>query len=693
MKDFRAPDIRNFAVLGHASTGKTVLCDAMLATAGKLGRVGQIENGSTVSDYHPNEKEHQISIHATLLTTDWLERRLNAIDTPGSPDFISEPLSALRVADLALIVVSPTNGVEVGTDEVWHAAEKTGIPKFITVNQLDKEHTRFDEIIEELRENYGTRIFPIMVPVDAGPGFHTVLDVMRNKVLEYATDGSGKYTEKTPEGALAEKVGDLHRQLIEAVAESDDALMEKFFETETLTEDELREHVHDALLQGLIVPVFATSGTANVGLARMMDFIAKYGASPADRSKVEAADPDGNPVEISIDDKETSLFVFKTMNEQHVGLMSFFRVYSGDVKTGQDLLNTSTGETERLGQIYRVNGSHREQVDCLHAGDIGAVVKLRSTHTGNTLCDPARKVVLPPTEFPPPNTHGALLAKSKADLNKLGEGLSALHEEDPTFQHRYDDTIGQTIISGQGEIQLQVAAEELKRRYNVEVELVEPRVPYRETIRGRGESKYRHKKQTGGAGQFAEVWMRIETLPRDSGVEFTNSLVGNNVDRVFVPSVEKGVNAACTEGVVAGYPVTDVKVDFYDGKQHPVDSKDIAFQIAGKAAFKEAFRNAKPCLLEPIMSLEITVPEDAVGSIMADISGRRGQVMGIDSEGRFSVVKAQVPQSELYKYSSNLRALTGGRGRHRESFSHYEQLPGDLEQKVIAASKKTDEEV
>jgi elongation factor G len=692
MKDFLAPNIRNFAVLGHASTGKTVLCDAMLATAGKIGRVGQIENGTTVSDYHADEKERQISIHTTVLTTDWLDRELNMIDCPGSPDFISEPLSALRVSDLALIVVSPTNGVEVGTDEVWHAAEKAGIPKFLVVNQLDKEHARFDEIVDEFREHYGTRIFPMMSPVDAGPGFRSVLDVMRNKVVTYAEDGSGKYEEKEPEGDLAEKVGALHRQLIEAVAESDDALMEKFFETETLTEDELREHVHDALLQGLIVPVFATAGAANVGVARMMDFIAKYGASPADHAKSKAQTLGGEPVEISLEDKDAALLVFKTMNEQHVGITSYFRVYSGNIKTGGELFNATTEENERLGQLYRINGSQREQVDSLHAGDIGAVVKLRNTHTGNTLCSASRKVVLPPTEFPPPNTHGALLAKSKADLNKLGEGLAALHEEDPTFQHRYDDTIGQSIISGQGEIQLQVAAAELKRRYNVEVELIEPRVPYRETIRGRGESKYRHKKQTGGAGQFAEVWMRIEPLPRDSGVEFTNSLVGSNVDRVFVASVEKGVNTATVEGVVAGYPVTDVKVDFYDGKQHPVDSKDIAFQIAGKAAFKEAFRAAKPVLLEPVMNLEIIVPEDAVGAIMADISGRRGRVMGIDSEGRFEVVKAQIPQSELYKYSSQLRALTGGRGRHRESFSHYEELPGELEQKVIAASKKTGED-
>lgn len=692
MNDFHAPDIRNLAVVGHASTGKTVLCDAILACAGRIGRIGQIANGSTVSDFHTDEKEHQISIHATAVAVEWGGKELNLIDCPGSPDFVSEPLCALRVADCALVVVSGTGGVEVGTDEVWHAAGEAGIPKVVVINQLDKEHTRFDEIVAELRDHFGGRVLPMTLPVDAGPGFHTVLDVLGGEVVGHAGDASGKPEAKAAEGRHKEQVEALRRQLIEAVAETDDALMEKFFEHDSLDEADLRSHLPEAVRQGLIVPVFATSATSNVGVSRLLDFLAQYGPSPADRPKVTAETAGGEPVEVSLDDKEAVVLVFKTMNELHVGLLSYLRVYSGELRTGGEVYNASTGEAERLGQLYRVSGSHRELVEVLRAGDIGAVVKLRNTHTGNTLCSAARKVLLPAIVFPPPNTHGALVAKSKSDLNKLGEGLAALHEEDPTFTHHYDDTIGQTIISGQGEIQLQIGAEELKRRYNVEVELAEPRVPYRETIRGKGDSKYRHKKQTGGAGQFAEVWMRIEPLPRDSGLEFAQSLVGTNVDRVFVPSVEKGVNSAAREGVVAGFPVTDVKVEFYDGKMHPVDSKDIAFQIAGKAAFKEAFRAAKPVLLEPVMSLSITVPKDAVGSIMADVSGRRGQVLGMESEGRFEVVKAQVPQSELYKYSSQLRALTGGRGRHREAFSHYQELPPDLEQKVIAQYKKKDAE-
>jgi elongation factor G len=692
MKDFRAPEIRNFAVTGHASTGKTLLCEAMLVCAGKITRPGTIEQGTTVSDFHPDEKEHHQSIHATIMTAEWLGRELNMIDCPGTPDFISEPLSALRVADSAMIVISGVNGVETGADEVWAAAGDYGIPRFLVVNMLDRERARFDEILDEAREHYGPAVFPMTLPVDAGPGFRSVLDVMRSEVITFADDCSGKYVEVPAEGALKDQVTELHRQLIDRVAESEDALLEKFFEDGTLSEEDLRAHVHAAVQKGLVVPMYAASASRNIGVSRILDFIAKFGSSPIDRATVAAKTPTGTDVDVALDDGQSVAFVFKTMHETHVGNLSFFRVYSGDVTSGSEMINVNRGETERIGQLYRVNGSAREPVPALHAGDIGAVVKLRATRGGDTLCAAARQVTLPVVDFPAPNTRGALVAKSRADLNKLGEGLSALREEDPTFEYHFDPDIGQTIVSGQGELQLHVMAEELKRRFNVEVDLVEPRVTYRATISGRGESKHRHKKQTGGAGQFAEVWMRVESLPSESGVVFTHSLVGSNVDRVFVPSVEKCVQAACTSGPYGGFPVTDVKVDFYDGKQHTVDSKDIAFQIAGKAAFNEAFLTAKPKLLEPVMELRIKVPSDAVGSVLADLSGRRGRIVGMESEGRFEVVVAQVPQAELYQYSSQLRAITAGRGRHKERFERYEDVPRDQEAKIVAEHGRKSEE-
>jgi elongation factor G len=515
-----------------------------------------------------------------------------------------------------------------------------------------------------------------------------VLDVLRSEVITYAADKSGKFTEAPATGELAERAKQLHGQLIEYIAESDDALMEKFFAQGGLSEEEARASLHAAIQKQVFVPVFCTAAESNIGVARLMDFISKYGSSPVDRPKVEAADADGNQVEVVLTSPDPVLYVFKTMSEAQFGELSFFRVYSGSVKFGSELFNTARRSTEKIGQIYLLNGKIRTSVPSLSAGDIGAVVKLKDTHTGNTLCGGKKPVALPAVEYPKPNIHASLKSNVKGEEDKVASGLAALHHEDPTFLYMVDSELHQTILSAQGELHLEVIAESLRRRYNVHVELVEPRVRYRETIKGRGDSKYRHKKQTGGAGQFAEVWMKIEPKPRDSGFEFTETLTGQNVDRSFVPSVEKGVMKACEEGILAGYRVVDVKVEFYDGKMHPVDSKDIAFQIAGYFGFKEAFEKARACLLEPIYMVEIRIPEDCMGKVMGDLSSRRGKIQGMDMESGFQLIKATVPAKELYRYSSTLRSLTGGRGVHSESFNHYEEMPREAEQKVVEESKR-----
>ena len=685
----RAPsDLRNFAILGHASAGKTLLCEAMLACAGRLGRMGSIAAGTTVSDYHASEHQHQISVHASLLNLEWMNRKFNLLDCPGYADFISEGLGALRVGDFALIVINAAHGLGVGTDAAWDYATQSGLPKMLVVNALDKPNVSFDAVLENARAHFGKNVFPLAIPLDAGPGFSRVLDVMRNEVVTYTPGGNGRYMEAPPAtGELTERVQDLHRQLIEYVAESDDTLMEKFFEKGVLAEEEFRAGLHQAIQRQVFVPLFAVSAETNVGVARLMDFIAKYGSAPTDRAEVPARDPAGIAGSVPLTQPEPAVYIFKTMNEPGVGELSLFRIFAGTVHVGDELLNTTRNVTERLGQLYVLNGAARTPVQALHAGDLGAVVKLRGTHTGDTLCSPRRPVVLPKVEYPAPNIHGALQLRSKGDEDKLAVGLATLHQEDPTFHYRVDDEIHQTIVSGQGEIQLQVIVERLLRRFNVSVELQEPRIPYRETIRGRGESRYRHKKQTGGAGQFAEVWLRIEPTPRDTGVVFTQSLVGTNVDRVFVPSVEKGIRTVCNEGVLAGFRVTDVKADFYDGKMHPVDSKDIAFQVAGYHAFKEAFHAAAPCLLEPIYTATVTVPEEYIGAVMGDLSSRRGHILGVDIDGHFQVVRAQVPQKELYHYSTIVRSLTSGRDRHAESFSHYAEVPAEFAQKLLAEAK------
>lgn len=683
MKQYASSDLRSFAVMGHASAGKTMLTEAMLATAGAIGRMGSIATGSTVSDYHISEKQHQISVHCSLLHTEWMGRKFNILDTPGYSDFISEGLGALRVGDFALIVINAAHGLGVGTDSAWEYATRYGLPKILVINGLDKANVNFDAVLEDARTHFGRKLFPITVPLNPGPGFSQVLYVMRNDVVTYPPGGDGRYTENPP-GALAERVQHMHRELIEYVAESDDSLMERFFEKGILAEEEFRSGLHQAVQRQVFVPVFAVSAETNVGVARLMDFIAKYGSSPLDRAEVPARDVSGLPGSVPLAQPDPIVFVFKTMNEPGVGELSLFRVYSGTVQSGTELRNPARNLSERLGQLYVLNGHDRIPVPSLNAGDLGAVVKLRGTHTGDTLCSPRFQVMLPPVDFPKPNIHAALRMRSQGDEDKLAVGLATLQQEDPTFHYRVDDEVHQTIVSGQGEIHLQVIVERLLRRFGVQVTLEEPHIPYRETIRARGESRYRHKKQTGGAGQFAEVWLRVQPAPRDTGVDFRQSLVGTNVDRVFVPSVEKGVQNACREGILAGFRVTDVIADFFDGKMHPVDSKDIAFQVAGYHAFKEAFQTAGPCLLEPIYTLTVTVPEEYVGALMGDLSARRGHILGVEADGHFQTVRARVPQKGLYHYSTVIRSLTSGRGRHVEEFSHYAEVPPEHMQKIMA---------
>ncbi|HET7626497.1 MAG TPA: elongation factor G, partial [Verrucomicrobiae bacterium] len=509
MKEYSPADIRNFAVVGHASSGKTMLSEAMLACAGVINRMGNIAAGTTVSDYHESEKQRQISVSASLMHLEWLGKKFNILDCPGYADFISEGLGALRVGDFALIAINAGHGVGVGTDAVWKYATQYGIPKMIVVNAFDKEGADFENILAQVREHFGAKVFPLTIPVNPGPEFNQVLDVPRDEIITYANDKSGKFTEAPASGAWKERVDQLHKELIEHVAESDDSLMEKFFADGGLSEEEWRAGIHKAIQEQVFVPLFSVSAENNIGVARLMDFIAKYGSSPVDRAKIQALDSGGREIELSLNDPDPVCYVFKTMSEAQFGELSFFRVYSGKVKLGSELFNSERRVTEKIGQIYLLNGKNRETAPSLNAGDIGAVVKLKDTHTGDTLCGAKNPVSLPKVRYPKPNIHAALKSTNKGEEEKIASGLAALHHEDPTFLHQVDAELHQTVLSAQGELHLEVIADRLRRRYGVHVELAEPRVRYRETVRAKGESKHRHKKQTGGAGQFAEVWMRI----------------------------------------------------------------------------------------------------------------------------------------------------------------------------------------
>jgi elongation factor G len=691
MKTYAPADLRNFAIVGHASAGKTMLAEAMLYCAGEIGRMGSIDQGTTVSDYHPGEQKRQLSMHSTPVHLEWRDRKFNAIDTPGYLDFISEGLGSLRVADFAVVVIHALHGIGSGTEQVWEAASRYGLPKIIVINGLDKEHVKFEPLLEQIRARFGAGVFPMQVPMNPGPGFNRVLDVLRSEVITYDAGARGPYHEVPADGEWAERVKALHQELVEHVAESDDTLMERFFEEGGLSEAVLREGIHPAIQNQVFVPLFCTAAESNIGVARLMDFIANFGSSPVDRQQVEAEGGDGEAVAVDLGSPESVGFVFATLTDTQGGDLSLLRVYAGDVHSGMDLYNSDRKTTERVGQLFLMNGRQRTPVSQLGPGDIGGVARLRDTHTGNTLCHPHRIIRLPKVKYPTPYTHASIKLHARGDEDKLAAGLVALHEEDPTFAYSTDSELHQTILSAQGELHLEVLIDRLRRRYRIELDTEKPRVRFRETIRGKGESKYRHKKQTGGAGQFAEVWMRIEPAPRDTGVEFTESLSGQNVDRVFVPSVEKGVRTVCAEGVVAGYPVVDVKIDFYDGKTHPVDSKDIAFQVAGYHAFKEAFLAAKPCMLEPVHEVTVRVPEDHLGLVMGDLSSRRGRIQGMESEGSTQVLRALVPAMELHRYSSVLRSLTGGKSHHEEVFSHYEEMPREMEQKIIEESKQAKE--
>src|SRR4029434_1758358 len=493
-----AADLRNFTTVGHASSGKTTLSEAMLACAGVIGRMGNIAQGNTVSDYHVSEKQHQISTQTSLLHCTWMGKKLNILDTPGYLDFISEALATVRVADFALVVVHAQHGIGVGTERVWNCATDCGIPKVIVVNAVDKQNAHFDEVRADARAHYGPKVFPLNVPINPGPNFNQVLDVLRNEVVTYETDGHGKFREEPATGEWKDRATQLHRELIELIAEAADTLLNKFFEQGSLSEEEFRAGIHAAVQAQMFIPLFCTSAASNVRIGRVLDFIGKYGSSPLDREKVDA-EGTGAQAQVKVGGTEPVLQVFKTMNEEHFGELSFFRIYSGQITTGGDLFNANRNTTERIGQIFLLNGHTRETVSCLGAGDICATVKLKNTHTGDTLCASNHPVKLPAPEYPRPNIHAALKPQAPGEEDKMAAGLATLHNEDPAFVFRVDPELHQTIISAQGELHLEVIAERLRRRFRLHFDLIQPRVPFRETIHGRAEHRYRHKKQTGGA--------------------------------------------------------------------------------------------------------------------------------------------------------------------------------------------------
>ena len=698
MKEYPTDKIRNVGLVGHAAAGKTTLAEAMLLSAGEISRMGSVDEGTTASDYHRDEIERKNSITASILHCNWKDHKINLIDMPGYADFVGEVQAGLRAVDIALFVLNAQTGVEVGTETAWQTATDHKLARLLFVNRLDKENVDFDKVLTSARSRFGDSVFPITFPVSATG----VVDILRMKLITF--DAAGKMTFAEIPAAWQGKANDWRNQLTERAVEANDKLMEKYLEAGELSPEEFLQCVREGFSQGTLFPLLCGVAPKMMGVQALLDFIVEYGPAPDFRGEIEGRSASGQALKRRMtDDTQFSALVFKTISEAHLGELSFFRVFSGKMTPNTEVYNANRQAVEKVGQLFVMNGKNRKDVAHFHAGDIGALVKLKNTHTSNTLCDKREPIIIPEIKFPEALMTIAVEPKAKGDEDKLSVGLHALHEEDPTFIMRVDSELKQILLSGQSELHLSLIVKRLKEKHHVDVNMVEARIPYRETIRGHAREFYRHKKQTGGAGQFGEVHFHMEAyregapypddltirdsdltdLPWGGKLEFVSAIVGGVIDARFVPAVKKGIMEIMEGGVVAGYPVTDVRVILHDGKMHAVDSNENAFKTAGRMCFRECFLKAKPGIREPIVEVEVTVPDEYMGDVMGDMSGHRGKILGVEASGHNQIVKALVPSKEMAKYSTKLRSMTHGRGIYRQKFSHYEEVPKDQADKLI----------
>ncbi|HUU28342.1 MAG TPA: elongation factor G [archaeon] len=694
MKRYESKDIRNFAVVGHGSCGKTSLTGALCFAAGSSKRFGSVDEGNSLTDFSEDEIERKISINLAMAYAEWDKVKINFLDAPGYLDFIGDAHAAMRGADNALLVVHAVNGVEIGTEMMWRLAAANKMPVAIFINMMDKEHADFRKVFKQLNNNFGGHLVPLNIPIGQGFNFRGVVDLITKKAcigVANTTKGDCEIADIPSE--MAAEVEQAHKEFIESVAELDEELMEKYFADEELGADEIFPVLQQGVLRREVTPVFCGSSTLTYGLRQLLDGLENVMPDPTmfPALKGKLADKD-TEVEIAHSaEGPLTVLVYKTITEPHVGELSYFRVFSGVITSGAEVTNTNGGHVERLGHLSIMQGRDRNEVTELVAGDQGIVAKLKETHTGNTLATKAFQVVLPEIEFPKPVMNVAIEPKARGDEEKISIGLKKLQEEDQTFHSYYDSDLHQMIVWGMGELHLDVILAKLKRKFNVDAEYVKPRIPYRETIKRTGESQGKYKKQSGGRGQYGDCWVRLSPLERGAGVEFMNAIVGGAIPGKFVPSVEKGVREAATKGVLAGYPVVDFKAECYDGSYHSVDSSDIAFQVAGSMAFQKAVLQAGAYLIEPILAVEVFVPEEYMGDVIGDLNSRRGRIQGVASEGSFQKVNVLVPQAEMYKYSTTLRSITQGRGMYKSQYSHYEEVPRDMAEKVIEEAKKEKE--
>ncbi len=685
MEQFSLENIRNVSLLSHSGAGKTSLSEAILFNAKSINRLGKVDEGSTTSDYDPDEIQRKISINLSVLPYVWQGVKVNLLDTPGYTDFAGEIKSALRVSEGALILIGATSGIEVGTEQAWQYCEEASMPRFIFINKMDRENADFFKVTEAAQTKFGNKCVALQIPIGSHNSFKGIVDLLKMKAYTGNPAAEGDIPEEVKSQADSYRA-----KLVEAVASADDNLIEKYLGDEAISQEELETALKTAVASGKVVPIYTGSALQNISITLLMDAIKYYLPSPGEYKVEVITDPEKNTTR-EIDPSSTdslAALVFKTSADPYVGKLTYFRVYTGNFTSNSQVWNSSRNEIERIGQLYTMRGKNQEPVQQVSAGDIGVVAKLNTTGTGDTLTIKEKPYKLAPIVFPSPIYSGAVTPKTKTDLDKLGSSLTRLTEEDPTLKVQRDTDTGEMVLSGLGETHLEVVVGKMQRKFGVGVNLAVPKVPYKETITGSSKGDYKHKKQTGGHGQYGHVMLEVEPLPRGSGIEFVDAIVGGTIPRNYLPAVEKGIKDAVNEGTVAGFPVVDVRARVYDGSFHPVDSSEICFKIAGAGALRKAMEGANPVLLEPIVKLKVTVPDSYTGDIMSDLNNKRARVNGMMPEGGYNTIEAEVPLAEIQRYAIDLKSITQGRGRYTYEFSHYEEVPSFITQKIVSDRQK-----
>ena len=678
--------IRNVGIVGHGGVGKTSLVEAMLFAAGAVTRLGRVDDGSTTTDFDPDEIKRKISINTSVAYCDWKGHRINLVDTPGYGDFIADARAGLRVVEAAVVVVDAVAGVQVQTEKVWKFATEYTLPCVVVVNRLDRERADFFRTFDSLGRRLKGRMVALHVPLGEESGFRGFVDLVKMKAVTFA---GGKPTEGEIPGEAGDRAKEYREKLVEAAAETDDDLLAKYLEEGTLGEAEMLKALKAGIAQGKLVPIMCAAATKSIGVIALLDLIVDSLPSPAARTEVAGTDLKTKQAANRAADAKAPVtaLVFKTLSDPHIGKLSLFRVMTGTLKADSTLLNPAHGARERMGHVSWLQGKTQKNVEALGPGEIGVAQKLKETQTGDTLTEEAQPFELPKITFPEAAISFAIQPKTRGDEDKISTALQRIAEEDPTVHYHFDPETKQLLVSGVGSMHVEMVVERMKRKYNVDVSLLPPRIPYKETVKGRAEGQGKYKKQTGGRGQYGDTWLRVEPMARGGGFEFVDDVFGGAVPRNFIPSVEKGVRECMKKGILAGYPVVDMKVTLYDGSSHDVDSSDMAFQIAASMGLQKVFMDARPILLEPIMNVEVNTPADHAGDVIGDLNSRRGRIVGMEPAGETAAVRAVVPMSEMLTYESSLRSMTGGRGGYSMEFSHYEEVPSFLADKVIKEAK------